>query len=210
MPREYSLGKRAGGKAATRGRIVAAALEIYRERGMAAASTRAVARAADVAPATVRNHFPGPAALAATVFDAVLAELQPPGESIFDGIDDLAGRLRRLAVELAAFYERGQPWWRAYEREPELIQAWSGGLDVYYADIEQLMRTALGRLASDETSLAVVAAVIGPPTFFSFRARGLSSDKATELCVELVLPWLEARLPEVAGNSAVIRPEETP
>jgi AcrR family transcriptional regulator len=209
MPRQYSLGKRAGAKADTRGRIVEAALEIYRERGMAAASTRAVARAADVAPATVRNHFPEPAALAATVFDAVLAELRPPGEEIFDGIDDLAGRLRRLAFELAAFYDRGHPWWRAYEREPELIQAWSGGLDTYYADIEELMRAALGRLASDETSIAVVAAVIGPPTFFGFRSRGLSSDKAAELCVELVLPWLEARLPQPGENPAVARSEET-
>ena len=208
MPRQYSLGKRAGPKADTRGRIVAAALEIYRDRGMAAASTRAIARAADVAPATVRNHFPN--GLAGAVFDAVLAELRPPGPEILDGIDDLAGRLRRLAFELAAFYERGQPWWRAYEREPELIEAWSGGLDGYYADIEALMRAALGPLGNDEMSIAVVAAVIGPPAFFAFRARGLSSEKAADLCVELALPWLEARPPEAGGNPAITRPEERP
>jgi AcrR family transcriptional regulator len=177
---------------------------------MAAASTRAVARAADVAPATVRNHFPEPDGLAAAVFDAVLAELRPPRREILDGLGDLAGRLRRLAFELAAFYERSQPWWRAYEREPELIQAWSGGIDRYYADIEELMRAALGPLASDETALAVVAAVIGPPAFFSLRARGLSSEAAAELCVGLALPWLEARLDGTGAEPDVTDSEVMP
>jgi AcrR family transcriptional regulator len=208
MPRQYSLGKRAGAKADTRSRIVAAALEIYRDQGMAAASTRAVARAADVAPATVRNHFPE--GLADTIFDAVLAELRPPGPSILDGIDDLPGRVRRLAFELAEFYDRAQPWWRAYEREPELIQAWSGGVDRYYADIEELMRAAIGPLASDDVALAVVAAVIGPPTFFSLRARGLSSEAAAEVSVEVATPWLQARLTEVSGGAGAARSSETP
>jgi hypothetical protein len=26
----------------------------------------------------------------------------------------------------------GAPWWRVYEREPELIRAWCGGVDQYY------------------------------------------------------------------------------
>ena len=91
------------------------------------------------------------------------------------------------------FYERSEPWWRAYEREPDLISAWSGGVDQYYADIERLMRAALGELSADERSVAVVASVIGPPTFFALRARGLSSDEAVELSLELVLPWLEHR-----------------
>jgi AcrR family transcriptional regulator len=208
MPRQYSLGKRAGAKADTRSRIVAAALEIYQDQGMAAASTRAVARTADVAPATVRNHFPD--GLATTVLDAVLAELRPPGPEILDGIDDLPGRVRRLAFELAAFYDRAQPWWRAYEREPELIQAWSGGVDRYYAAIEELMRAAIGPLASDELAVAVMAAVIGPPTFFSLRARGLSSEAAATVSVEVATPWLQARLTEVGGGAVAARFSETP
>jgi len=193
MPRRYNLGKRAGLKADTRARIVAAAMEIYRDRGMAAASNLAIARAADVAPATVRNHFSGPAQLAHAVFDEVVAELRPPSPDILDGIDDMGGRVRRLASELAGFYERSQPWWRAYEREPALIEAWSGGVDRYYRDVEGLMRAALGQLSSDDIALAVVAAVIGPPTFFALRERRLSSEQAVELGLELALPWLEAR-----------------
>ena len=193
MPRTYNLGRRAAPKADTRARIVAAALATYRDHGLAGSSNLAIARAADVAPATVRNHFPGEGDLARAVFEALLAELGIPTPAIFDGVDDLPARIELLARELAAFYERSEPWWRAYEREPDLISAWGGGVDQYYADLERLMRAALGELSDDERSVAVVASVIGPPAFFALRGRGLSSEEAVRLCLELTLPWLEQR-----------------
>lgn len=75
-----------------------------------------------------------------------------------------------------------------------------GGVDQYYADIERLLRAALGELSSDERSVAVVASVIGPPTFFALRGRGLSSDEAVVLSLELAIPWLEQRRDELAGR----------
>jgi len=193
MPRPYRLGRRAAPKAEVRERIIAAALTIYAERGLAGASNLSIAKAADVAPATVRNHFPEAGDLAKAVFAELLAELRIPTLEIFDGLKTLRDRVERLARELAAFYERSEPWWRAYEREPELIRAWGGGVDQYYADIERLMRTALGELSTDERSLAVIASVIGPPTFFALRGRGLTSDEAVELSLEIAVPWLEQR-----------------
>lgn len=200
MPRPYDLGRRAAPKADTRARIISAALEIYRDRGLAGASNLAIARGADVAPATVRNHFPEPDALARAVFEAMLTELRIPSPAIFDGLPSLGARVERLAKELAAFYERSQPWWRVYEREPELIRAWAGGVDQYYADVEDLMRIALGELGSDERSVAVVASVIGPPTFFALKGRGLRADEAVGLTLELVVPWLERRQGESAPS----------
>jgi AcrR family transcriptional regulator len=108
MPRSYNLGRREAPKANTRARIIEAAIGVYRERGLAGASNLAVARAADVAPATIRNHFPDPEDLARAVFTAMLAELNVPTPAIFDGLDGLDGRVERLARELAAFYERSQ------------------------------------------------------------------------------------------------------
>lgn len=200
MPRSYNLGRRKAPKADTRARIIEAALEVYRRRGLAGASNLAVARAADVAPATVRNHFPGPEDLARVVFAAMLAELDVPTPAIFDGLDGLRARVERLAGELAAFYERSQPLWRMYEREPELIRVWRGGVEHYYADIEQLMRVALGELGDDERSVAVVASVIGPPTFFALEGRGLTFDGAVALTLELALPWLEQRRDQLAAR----------
>jgi len=200
MPRPYRLGRRAAPKAEVRERIIAGAMAIYAERGFAAASNLSIAKAADVAPATVRNHFPEPGDLAQAVFAQMLAELRIPTPAIFDGLATLRDRVDRLARELAAFYERSEPWWRVYEREPDLIRAWGGGVDQFYADIEDLMKTALGDLSSDDRSLAVVASVIGPPTFFALRARGLSSDEAVRLSLELAVPWLERRRDEVASG----------
>lgn len=125
-------------------------------------------------------------------------ELDVPTPAIFEGAGGLRDRVERLARELAAFYERSEPWWRAYEREPELISAWGGGVDQYYADIDRLMRAALGDLSGDEQSVAVVASVIGPPTFFALRGRGLSSDEAVRLGLDLVLPWLDQRKDRLA------------
>jgi AcrR family transcriptional regulator len=200
MPRPYRLGQRAAPKAETRDRIVRAALAVYRDRGLAGASNLEIARAADVAPATVRNHFPEPGDLARAVFEALLVELDVPTVAIFDGVEGLPDRIGCLARELADFYVRSEPWWRAYEREPELISAWSGGVDQYYADIDRLMRAALGDLATDDWSVAVVASVIGPPTFFALRGRGLSTDEAVRLSVELAVPWLERRRDHLAGG----------
>lgn len=200
MPRKYDLGQRAAPKAEVRARIVAAALAIYLDRGLAAASNLAIAKAADVAPATVRNHFPEPGDLAQAVFAAMLEELEIPTQEIFDGVEGLRDRVTRLAESLAAFYERSEPWWRAYEREPELIVAWGGGVAQYYSDVEKLMRAGLGDLGTDDRSVAVVASVIGPPTFFALRGRGLSSDEAVTVCLELALPWLEQRRDEVARD----------
>ena len=200
MPRPYRLGRRAAPKAEVRERIIAGAMAIYAERGFGAASNLSIAKAADVAPATVRNHFPEPGDLAQAVFAQMLAELRLPTPAIVDGLATLRDRVDRLARELAAFYERSEPWWRVYEREPDLIRAWGGGVDQFYADIEDLMKTALGDLSSDDRSLAVVASVIGPPTFFALRARGLSSDEAVGLSLELAVPWLERRRDEVASG----------
>jgi AcrR family transcriptional regulator len=202
MPRRYALGKREGPKADTRARIVAAAVRLYLEQGLAGASTLAIARAADVAPGTVRNHFPSRDDLSAAVLDQVLVELSPPSPEIFEGLTGVADRIRRLAMELAAFYERSEPWWRAYQREPDLISAWTSGVDRYYRDTDALMRAALGPLGADETAAAVVAAVIGPPTFFVLRSRGLSGAEAAEVTVALTVPWLEARLPRRAKGRA--------
>lgn len=188
------MARRDEAKAETRARIVAAAAAIYRERGMSGASNLALARAADVAPATVRNHFPDPQSLAEAVFDLVLAELRPPGPEIFDGIVGLAGRVRRLSQELHAFFDRSEGWWGVYQGDPALTAAWSAGAERYERGLDDLMRVALGpELAGDGTAVAVLASVVGPPLFFTLQGRGLSSEQAKELGIELVVPWLEAR-----------------
>jgi hypothetical protein len=48
--------------------------------------------------------------------------------------------------------------------------------------------------------VAVVASVIGPPTFFALEARGLSVDEAAALTLELALPWVSRRRDELVAR----------
>lgn len=124
MPRTYRLGRRAETKAETRDRIVAATLRLYRDVGVAGATVPAVARAADVAPGTVRNHFPGPADLADAAAEAILADTGMPDATIFDGLIGLADRVERLLAEVSAFFERSTGWWEVREADRSAGNAW--------------------------------------------------------------------------------------
>ena len=117
MPRSYSLGKRAVQQAETRRRIVDAALALYQEQGVSTTTMQDIARRADVAPGTVANHFGSREALAAELSGRILADLQMPTPDLFDGVEGLPERIHLMVRELAAFFERSEPWWRASQRE---------------------------------------------------------------------------------------------
>lgn len=193
MTRTYRLGKRAEQQAETRARILEAAKRLYRERGMAGTSMLAVATAADVAPGTVRNHFPDTESLAVAVGEAVLDELGLPDDGIYRGTRSVGVRLERLAAELAYLSDRGEVWWAVMQREPELARVWSTLETSYAALLDRHVRAALGPLAGDDEAVAVVSATIGPPLFYALKQSGHSSDDAVRIGLELLLPWVERR-----------------
>lgn len=193
MPRRYTLGKRAEQQAATRARIVVAALALIRDGGLRAAGIPAVAAAADVAPATVRNHFPGPGDLADAVADAVVAEIQPPGVEMFAGLASVTERVERLARELAAFFERSGSWWDVQQADPDLAAAWAGRSAQFSAYLADLAAAAVAPLGDDRAAAVVTSMVAGPPLYFALREQGLSSDEAVAVGLGVVLPWLEGR-----------------
>lgn len=193
MPRRYTLGKRAEAQADTRRRIVAATLQLYRAVGVSGASVAAIARAADVAPATVRNQFPGPTDLASAAAEEVLAQLKMPDVSIFVGAGGPIERLERLLVEMAAFFERGAEWWAVREADRSQGNAWAGPEARYEAGIAALIRAAVDPLGNDSAIVATVGTVL-VQVYFSVRSVGLTSDAAVDLERSLLVPWLQARL----------------
>ncbi len=193
MPRRYAMDKRDEAKAETRARIVTATLQLYREVGVAGATVPAVARAADVAPATVRNHFPGPTDLAEAAAEAILDGLGMPDASIFDGADGTIERVDRLLVEIGAFFERATGWWEVREADRAGIDAWAMPEARYDARVATLIRAAIAPLDDDPVAVAVVAAA-HVHIYFAARTSGLSSDGAVEVERQLLVPWLEARL----------------
>ena len=193
MPRRYTLGKRGAAQAETRRRIVEAALRLYREVGVDGATVPAVARTADVAPATVRNHFPGPTDLAEAVADTILAELRMPDASIFAGASGPIERVERLLVEMAAFSERSNDWWAVRVADRSQGDSWAVSEARYDARISALIREAVEPIGDDPVVVAVVGAVL-VHVYYPARSAGLSPAAAVDVERSLLVPWLEARL----------------
>lgn len=201
MPRKYELGKRAAQQAATRRRIIAAALELYQEQGVSGTTMLDVARHADVAPGTVANHFGSAAALATEVTQKILGELQMPAPDIFDGVDGLRDRIDLLVRELSAFFNRSEPWWRASQREGPGVSFWADAEARYYQQLDVLVRAALGPLSSDEDAVAVVITVFGRWVIGSLQQAGRTSEEAERLVADLLASWLETRSPLAPDQS---------
>lgn len=193
MPRKYELGKRAAQRAETRRRIIAAALELYQERGVSATTMVDVARRADVAPGTVANHFGSAAALATEATSQILGELRMPSPELFVGVVGLRSRVELLVRELSAFFDRNEPWWHASQREEPGVSFWADAEARYQRQLDALVRAALGPLSSDEDAVAVLTTVFGRWVIGSLQDAGRTSEQAVSLVADLLASWLETR-----------------
>ena len=88
MPRPYRMGERTAQLDVTRGRIVEAAISLYTEQGISATTLRQIAQRSDVAPGTLRNHFPSRDMLDAAMVERLQIEAPLPELSIFEGADE--------------------------------------------------------------------------------------------------------------------------
>jgi AcrR family transcriptional regulator len=197
LPRKYELGKRAAQQAGTRRRIIAAALELYQEQGVSATTMLDIARRADVAPGTVANHFGSATALATEVTGEILGELRMPSPDLFEGVAGLRDRVELLVRELAAFSDRGEPWWRASQREGPGVSFWAEAEARYYRQLDALVRAALGPLSSDDDAVVVVMTVFGRWIIGALKEADRTSEEAVSLVSDLLVSWLETRLPPI-------------
>ena len=195
MTRRYRLGMRADQKDETRRRIVEAAAALYPELGIKGTSLLRVAKAADVAPGTVRNHFPDTTALALAVGEAALGDMNLPGPEIFEGTRSMEERLRLLSAAMEAVVEQGNKWWSVLQREPKLYELWAPYNDRYEEQADRLTRAAIAPLDNDPVAIAVIRNMTtGTTIYWQLMARGLKPAEASEVLIQLVLPWLEGRL----------------
>jgi AcrR family transcriptional regulator len=181
-PRGYTLRRRAATTAATRSRILDAAIELYRDRGIDGTTLTAVASAADVARGTIVNHFGSADGLLGEALGHLLDRLDVPDERILEGA---------VGVD---FQERSTPWWETFANEmqrPALRQR----EEEYWAAFERLLELALGpELAADPRAGAAIVALSHPATagtfLWSFERAGRTREEArafiTDLAVESV------------------------
>jgi AcrR family transcriptional regulator len=95
----------AGGREA----ILAAALELLRERGIARLTTREVAAAAGVSEASIFYHYRDRAGMLMAVFKQGIQPLRELSESIDFSDPDIAGLLSTLGPALERFLDHGLP-----------------------------------------------------------------------------------------------------
>lgn len=189
MKRSYRLGKRAETAAATRQRILDAALELAQSIGPRAATISEIARMAGVERLTVYNHFPDDAALWSAV-DAQWQDRHPrPNPAALTGIADPMKRLLTGLDALYGWYEDSEAMSRWLERDGATMPGLAGPMAERETYLAELEATLLAGWSATPWSAAALRAGLIFATWDSLcRGSGLARDEAAAL----VVAWVKA------------------
>jgi AcrR family transcriptional regulator len=194
-PRSYTLKRRAETATATRRRILEAATDLYRDRGIDGTTLTAVAERADVARGTVIHHFGSADGLLGAALDDLVDRLELPDERLLDGVEGWQARVRTFIDAIIAFQERSQSWWTTFESDmtrPVLKEREAR----YWAMFERLLESALGPdMAKDSLARAIVLSLSHPATAgtfgWAFERAGRTSEEARQVVGDLAIGALE-------------------
>jgi len=206
MPRQYRLGKRIDQMQATRDRIVEAAIELYIEVGLSKATLHQIGLRADVAPGTLRNHFPSRRLLDEAMVERLTAEAPLPEASMFDGADSVEARIGRLICAAGTFLDQSGRLYRMWLREPMLTSPWTEEGARYGARWAELQSLALGSLADDDDVQAVFRAILEPAFFDAIRGGTRTTDEVCALITRMIVPWLVGRTGTDEGHDTTAPP----
>jgi AcrR family transcriptional regulator len=184
-PRTYSQQRRAETAATTRGRIRDAAVELYRERGVAGTTLRAVAERADVSRGTILNHFQSADGLLESILEEAAAETALPDVRDVEGAANEADRIHRFVDATLRFFDRSAAWWPVFAADmghPAVRAREQAYLDV----MGRLHVAAFTDLAADRIVAAAVRAFVNYAPFNDLRAGGLSLDEVIDLVAEVL------------------------
>lgn len=183
------MSARADAVAATRARIVAAAMELHSSHGVQATSWEEIAAAAQVSPATAYRHFPSLAELipacARTVFDVIkppTIEEVRPRFARYAGAGDRFEHLVRATVDC---YSAGEDWLHAAYRERDFVPELDAALLVIEDSLRVLIAAAAGRRIPKQTANALFA-LCNFPLYKQLSSAGLSARSAEEALVRMV------------------------
>ena len=180
------MAQRAIDAAATRERILAAAGQLFRERGVAATTLGAVAERADVSKGTIVNHFGGADGLLGAVMDEVVGLIRMPDEGALEGLATDEARIRRFVAEMLAFYDRSNDWWPVVEPvlQRPVMQARE---QAYMAALGRFQAAAFGPLATDRLVMATASGFVHWAVLGTMRAMGASLEEVIETVGDAIL-----------------------
>ena len=190
------MGKRSQTRDDLRRRIVAATIDLHTEHGILGTRYRQIAERADVAVATVYNHFPSLDELVPACGEMLMERLRPPSPDdaavvVGDAVE-MRERLERVARELFAFYERGGAHLDLFpgERDLPAMQEW----ERYQRDtVEAFVRAALAtkRPRPRAPIVRLVLALFDLSTFRTLQGRGFDARAAAPLVARAAACLLE-------------------
>ena len=179
--------RRAEQAARTHGRIIKAALALYRRRGIRATSIQAVGRRAEVSPATVLNHFRSADSLAESVVAEITRSLRLPDDRQWTDARSQEARIRKLVSEMFAFYDRSTPWFELFRAELRTVPALRAGERRFWAATEELYRRTFGSLLGEARLRGAVFGLTSPATLGALRQAGLSVEQASSLIGDVLV-----------------------
>ncbi|MGW3566548.1 TetR/AcrR family transcriptional regulator [Streptomyces sp. NPDC000941] len=172
----------------TRERILDAAADILRTRGVVHATTKEIAQATGVSEPTLYKYFGDKERLLLAVLEERLPGLS--GVSVRPGAGDVEENLAELAHAVLHFYQRSIPMLGALLADPRRMAAHrvamdrhGGGPDKAVAGFATYLRAEqdLGRIAADADPEASAALLIGAcfqEAFLRYYAQGPEADAA--------------------------------
>ncbi len=202
-PRAYDMSKRDQAREETRRRIVAATIQLHTEQGIFGTSWKDIAERADVAVATVYNHFPTLDELVPACGDVLMERLRPPAPT--DAAEVLGDarttheRFERIGRELFAFYERGGAHLEMFpgERDLPAMQEWES---FQRATVEAFVRQALRGHRPNARTVQLISAFFDLGCYRSLRERGVDLDQAVTTMADAAACVLD-----LAGSPAANR-----
>lgn len=200
MSRIYRKSRRAEAESETREKIVRATMALHLEQGIATTSYSDVALRAGVGAATVYRHFPTTESLVEACGAHFWSMIEPPlprhAAAIFAGLETRPERVRRLAAELDAFYQRAEaPLWSAF-RDQDRIAPLARFLEDVRKSISALVAEALRQDPRSER-VSIVTALMDFAVWRALAGTGAGPRERTAIMIAI----LEAIAPP-AGSAA--------
>jgi AcrR family transcriptional regulator len=189
--RKYELKRRAESQAATRQRIVEAAVELHSTIGPARTTVMDIAKKAGVERVTVYRHFPNDLALFTACSAHYRALNPPPDMTPWRAIDDPVERLRVALSALYAYYEQAAPMLQNVLRDSEIIPSGQESMEPrrrYAADLRDVL--ARGWSVRGRKRQRLMAALALGLDFYTWRRlvrdEKLNPDDAVQMMTGLV------------------------
>lgn len=192
VKRRYRQTARAEATAATRRRIVEAAIELHGTVGPASTSLSAVAREAGVSRPTLYAHFPDEAALFQACTMHWMAQDPPPDPAGWAAIDDPRERLTAALTELYGHYARNEQMLENVFRDMYVVDSMQEFnlplVERSYAQMTEVLGSAYDEPGTTSARrAALVAVAISFDTWRTLTGQGrLTNEEAIELMADAV------------------------